>query len=196
MDTRRTKLKHPTQLAGLSFLYIIRELTSGTNNSHGMKSLHILWRFAFEPAWYDENHSETIPEGGKPMQIPIELSPDQLARAQQVASQQGYDLNTLIQRWIDRLPAPTPFELPPSPPSTNRTDAARLAVMYKVFSMTPDERCVHHAGVIKQIEEELRKAQSATPQNVGEADWELAAFKQAMNAERRQRGAEPLFDDE
>ena len=130
------------------------------------------------------------------MQIPIELSPDQLARAQQLASQMGYNLSTLIQQWIDRLPGPTPFELPPSPPNTNRPDAARLAAVYKVFSMTPDERSVHHAGVIAQIEEELRKAQSASPQNVGEADWELAAFKEPMNSERRQRGAEPLFDDE
>ena len=130
------------------------------------------------------------------MQIPIELRPDQLAKAQQVAAQQGDNLSTLIQRWIDRLPESTPSELPPPPPSRKHTDAARLASVQKVFSMTPEERRVHHAAVIAKVEEELREAQSAPPQKVGEGDWELAAFKQAMNAERRQRGAEPLFDTE
>jgi len=130
------------------------------------------------------------------MQIPIELSPDQLARAQQVAAQQGYSLSALIQQWIDRLPVPTPSELPLLRPGSNRTDSVRPAAVHKVLSMTPDERRVHHAGVITHIEEELRNLSSAPPQSVGEADTELAAFKQAMNAERKQRGAEPLFEDE
>ncbi len=130
------------------------------------------------------------------MQIPIELSPDQLAKVQLVAAQQGDNLSALIQRWIDRLPAPTPSALPPSPPNAKHTDAARLTAVHKALAMTPEARRVHHAAVIAQVEEELRAAQSASPEKVGEADRELATFKQAMNAERRQRGAEPLFDAE
>ena len=134
------------------------------------------------------------PKGRMPMQIPIELSPDQVAKAQQAAAQLGDDLNSLIQRWIDRLPPLTPAELPPCAQSRTHSDAARLASIHKVVSMTPEERRIHHAAVIARIGEEIRGARSASPQKVGEADQELTTFKQAMNSERRQRGAEPLYE--
>ena len=130
------------------------------------------------------------------MQIPIELSPDQLAKAQQAAAHQGENLSTLIQGWIDRLPAPASSESPSSLPNRKSADDARRAAVRKVFFMTPEERRTHHAAVIAHIEEELRDAESASPQRVGEADRELAAFKRMMNAERRNRGAEPLFKAE
>jgi len=130
------------------------------------------------------------------MQIPIELTPDQLAKAQQAAARQGDSLSTLIQNWIDRLPAPADSELPQSLPTRKPADVARLAAVNKVLSMTPEERRHHHASVIARVEEEVRDAKSASPQKILEADRELAAFKQAMNGERALRGAEPLFQSE
>lgn len=123
------------------------------------------------------------------MQVLIELDPEQLSKAQRVAGQRGTDLNTLFQQWVDTLTEPSTV-LP------KRTDADRLAAVRKVIAMTPEERRVYHTAEIARIESERQAAQKASSEEVTAADRELTAFKQNMNREREQRGAEPLFEAE
>ena len=123
------------------------------------------------------------------MQVLIELDPEQLSKAQRVAGQRGTDLNTLFKQWVDTLPEPTGL-------LSKRTDADRLAAVRKVIAMTPEERRQYHTAEIARIEAERQAAQQASSEEVAIADQELNAFKQALNREREQRGAEPLFETE
>jgi uncharacterized protein YkwD len=124
--------------------------------------------------------------------MPIAVSEDSEAKAARLAAARGITVEEYVDSLIQSLPEPS-STVPPAVP--RRTDAERLAVVRTYLALPPEEAARRHAPAIARITEELAATQeeARTPDAVRSAEQELQEFMDRMNAERRLRGAEPLY---